>query len=100
VASWTDEEIETLRRVYPDPRNSFEEIMRHLPGRTENAIRLKASRLSIERKTIYGDQYTSALEIVKQAYYSTEDPTTKALLSDALDILDPQLMPKPQDWPA
>ena len=97
VKPWTDEELAILREHYPDPRITFEEIQGMLPGRSPDAIRLKASRLRIERKTIYGDQYTSALELLKRAYYLTDEAHTKATLSEALDILDPQL--KPQEAP-
>jgi len=98
MVSWTDDEIDRLRTYYPDPRLTFEEIMKMFPERSPDAIRLKASRLGIERKTIYGDQYTSALELVKQAYNITDEASTKGLLSEALDILDPQH--KPQEAPA
>jgi len=98
IKVWTPEELETLREYYPDPRLTIDEIKELLPGRSDQAIRLKASRLNIERKTIYGDQYTSGLELVKEAYYGTSEPTVKHLLSEALDILDPQL--KPQENPA
>jgi len=48
---WTDEEIALLKELYPSNR-TIEEIVEQFPSRTENAIRLKASRLGIKRPHI------------------------------------------------
>jgi len=45
---WTDEEVRKLRELYSS-NLPFEEVARNFPGRTKNAIRLKASRLGIRR---------------------------------------------------
>jgi len=45
---WTDEEVERLRTLYTSNR-TFEEIAERFPIRTNNAIRLKASRLGLKR---------------------------------------------------
>ena len=51
IKEWTDEEVERLRELYTSNR-TFEEIVEKFPMRTENAIRLKASRLGIKRPFI------------------------------------------------
>jgi hypothetical protein len=51
VKEWTDEEVQRLRELYTSNR-TFEEIVDKFPMRTENAIRLKASRLGIKRPYI------------------------------------------------
>ena len=51
VKEWTDEEVERLRELYISNR-TFDEIVEKFPLRTENAIRLKASRLGIKRPYI------------------------------------------------
>jgi hypothetical protein len=48
---WSDEEIMRLRKLYPSNK-TFDEIVEYFPHRTENAIRLKASRLNIRRPYI------------------------------------------------
>jgi len=51
IQEWTDEEVERLRELYTSNR-TFDEIVDKFPLRTENAIRLKASRLGIKRPYI------------------------------------------------
>ena len=51
VKEWTDEEVERLRELYTSNK-TFDEIVEKFPLRTENAIRLKASRLGIKRPII------------------------------------------------
>ncbi len=51
VKEWTDEEVELLRDLYTSNK-TFDEIVERFPRRTENAIRLKASRLGIKRPLI------------------------------------------------
>lgn len=51
VKEWTDEEVERLRELYVSNK-TFDEIVEKFPFRTENAIRLKASRLGIKRPYI------------------------------------------------
>ena len=51
VKEWTDEEVELLRDLYTSNK-TFDEIVDRFPRRTENAIRLKASRLGIKRPII------------------------------------------------
>jgi hypothetical protein len=46
---WSQEEIRKLGEFYPRPDKTIEEIASQLPGRTQNAIRLKASRLGLIR---------------------------------------------------
>ena len=46
---WTDEDTLKLRTIYPDINYTIDEIMQEFPTRTQNAIRLKASRLGLER---------------------------------------------------
>jgi len=48
IQEWTDEEVKLLRDLYTSNK-TFEEIVERFPKRTENAIRLKASRLGIKR---------------------------------------------------
>ena len=50
---WSDEEIEKLQDIYTPYDNTIEEITSQLPGRTQNAIRLKASRLGLYRSLPY-----------------------------------------------
>jgi predicted Zn finger-like uncharacterized protein len=45
---WSDEEVERLRELYTSNK-TFDEIAEKFPKRTDNAIRLKASRLGIRR---------------------------------------------------
>jgi hypothetical protein len=45
---WTAEELEKLKAFYTSDA-SFEEVIRELPFRSPNAIRLKASRLGLKR---------------------------------------------------
>ena len=50
-ANWTDADVKFLREMYPNTlQYTFEEIMQHFPTRTPNAVRLKASRLGLERE--------------------------------------------------
>jgi translation initiation factor 2 beta subunit (eIF-2beta)/eIF-5 len=51
IKEWTDEEVERLRELYTSNK-TFDEIVDKFPMRTENAIRLKASRLGIKRPFI------------------------------------------------
>ena len=51
IKEWTDDEVERLRELYTSNK-TFEEIVEKFPLRTENAIRLKASRLGIKRPYI------------------------------------------------
>jgi hypothetical protein len=46
---WSQEELKKLRELYPRSDKTIEEIVSQLPGRTQNAIRLKASRLGLIR---------------------------------------------------
>jgi hypothetical protein len=46
---WSQEELKKLKELYPRPDKTIEEIVSQLPGRTQNAIRLKASRLGLTR---------------------------------------------------
>jgi predicted Zn finger-like uncharacterized protein len=48
IKEWTDEEIERLRQLYTSSK-TFDEITEKFPSRTDNAIRLKASRLGLKR---------------------------------------------------
>ena len=45
---WTREEVERLKILYASDK-PFEEIVKAFPGRSPNAIRLKASRLGLKR---------------------------------------------------
>lgn len=49
VDDWSQEELKKLRELYPRFDKTIEEIASQLPGRTQNAIRLKARRLSLIR---------------------------------------------------
>jgi len=51
IKEWTDDEVERLRELYTSNR-TFEEIVEKFPLRSENAIRLKASKLGIKRPYI------------------------------------------------
>ena len=51
LKEWTDEEVKRLRELYTSNK-TFDEIVEKFPLRTENAIRLKASRLGIKRPLI------------------------------------------------
>ena len=51
VKEWTDEEVERLKELYTSNK-TFEEIAERFPLRTDNAIRLKASRLGLKRPII------------------------------------------------
>jgi uncharacterized Zn finger protein len=51
IKEWTDEEVERLRELYTSNK-TFDEITEKFPSRTDNAIRLKASRLGIKRPFI------------------------------------------------
>lgn len=51
VKEWTDDEVQRLRELYTSNK-TFDEIVEKFPLRTENAIRLKASRLGIKRPYI------------------------------------------------
>ena len=46
---WSQQEIHKLNELYSRPDKTIEEIDSHLPGRTQNAIRLKANRLGLIR---------------------------------------------------
>jgi hypothetical protein len=46
---WSQEELKKLGELYPCNDKTIEEIVSQLPGRTQNAIRLKASRLGLNR---------------------------------------------------
>jgi hypothetical protein len=51
VNEWTDEEVKRLKELYTSNK-TLDEIAEKFPLRTENAIRLKASRLGIRRPYI------------------------------------------------
>ena len=46
---WSQEELQKLKDLYSRPDKTIEEIVSQLPGRTQNAIRLKANRLGLHR---------------------------------------------------
>lgn len=48
MIKWTQQELDDLKMMYEDHNCSLEFMVKHL-GRTDNAIRLKASRLGISR---------------------------------------------------
>lgn len=48
-ATWTDTEIKKLRKMYANTDFTIDEILKEFPNRTMNAVRLKASRIGIER---------------------------------------------------
>jgi len=48
-SEWTKEEIAILKDLYQSSDYLIEEISEALPGRSENAIRIKAHRLGFER---------------------------------------------------
>ena len=48
IYKWTDEEIKLLKKMYPDPCVTSEDIQEFIPWRSRNAIWLKASRLGLE----------------------------------------------------
>lgn len=52
--AWTPKDIEYLKEKYPQAMIRIGEIMEHL-GRTEDAIRLKASRLGLARSFMTGE---------------------------------------------
>ena len=51
IREWTEKEIKLLRELYTS-NQTFDEIVTKFPLRTENAIRLKASRLGLKRPII------------------------------------------------
>lgn len=51
IKGWTDEEVKRLKELYTSNK-TLDEIADKFPLRTENAIRLKASRLGIKRPYI------------------------------------------------
>lgn len=51
IKEWTDEEVKRLKELYTSNK-TLDEIVDKFPLRTENAIRLKASRLGIKRPYI------------------------------------------------
>lgn len=53
IQKWTDEEVRRIRELYTSNK-TFDEIAEKFPSRTDNAIRLKASRLGLKRP-ILGD---------------------------------------------
>jgi translation initiation factor 2 beta subunit (eIF-2beta)/eIF-5 len=48
---WSEKEIKRLRELYTS-NQTFDEIIKKFPSRSENAIRLKASRLGLKRPII------------------------------------------------
>lgn len=48
---WTEIEIKNLKRLYISEK-LLEEVMEAFPERTENAVRLKASRLGLKRPAL------------------------------------------------
>mgnify|MGYP005831152953 CR=1 FL=1 len=63
---WTEEEVNRLRRFYTSS-DAFGEILKAFPNRTENAIRIKASRLGLKRPDIfYGSPNPSILLGIKK----------------------------------
>jgi len=49
---WTSEDLDILRKVYIKIEISIEEMMMIFPGRTRNAIWLKANELGIRRPNL------------------------------------------------
>ena len=66
---WTVKEEETLERLYNDPHATVEEIIRALPGRSLNAIRLRANRLGLKRPSLLPEATTCPIcgHIIKEA---------------------------------
>jgi len=87
--TWTDEEVQRLRQLYSNPNKTFEEVVSEFPGRTMNSIRLKACRLGLERPRVLYGTYSVAVEKLKDAYGRESIREIKAILEDALDILEP-----------
>lgn len=67
MREWTDEEVDLLRDLYTSNK-TFDEIVDKFPERTENAIRLKASRLGIKRPVI-----ANIVHVKPLAYKSGKD---------------------------
>jgi hypothetical protein len=63
---WTANEEEKLERLYPDPHITFEEITKALPGRSPNAIRLRANRLGLKRPVLEVPTCPICGHIIKQ----------------------------------
>jgi len=62
---WTEEEIKRLKELYTSS-DTFNEILEAFPNRTQNAIRIKASRLGIKRPDIFFGSYPSVLLGIKK----------------------------------
>lgn len=86
---WSDEEVQRLRLLYPNPNKSFEELLAEFPGRTANSLRLKASRLGLERPPILYGVYSEAVKKLIVARNCCDDIVIKEWIDEALDILEP-----------
>jgi len=51
---WTPEEEKILRSLYPNPSLTIDEIADGLPGRSQNAIRVKAHGMKLHRPLLPG----------------------------------------------
>lgn len=71
--TWTETEDNLLRKMYPDPENSPEDIAALLPGRTPRSVRHRLSDLGVTRYYIEeGDGYKRWSEERKR-YYSEKN---------------------------
>lgn len=67
VTEWTEAEIQRLKLLYTSEK-LFDEIVEAFPGRTSNAIRIKASRLGLRRPTPTSDIRSQGILLISEGY--------------------------------
>jgi len=90
---WTNEEIKLLEELYSSEL-TIEEIAEYFPGRSINAIRLKASRMGFKRPvTLLTIQYSNGL------LYDPEKNTIRVLKPISTEELLRKIYElKKKDW--
>uniref|UniRef100_A0A6M3M3P1 Putative transcriptional regulator n=1 Tax=viral metagenome TaxID=1070528 RepID=A0A6M3M3P1_9ZZZZ len=66
--TWSIKEVNILKKYYPDTKNTVEELKQKLLGRTEEAIRQKASDLGLKRQWPETDDHLSENESCPYKY--------------------------------
>jgi len=84
---WDDIDIEKLERLYKDEDMSVNEMMLQLPGRTADAIRLKANRLGFNRPLT--DKNVPEVVSISDLKWSTHKENDRSTIyQESLDLVE------------
>ena len=89
MRNWTTEEMSELARMYQDPNYLISEVV-ELMDRSENAIRLKASRLGLSRPVLelsQGNRNNIIYDKEKNTLLITRPVDTEEVLDFICEVL-------------